>query len=152
LVSGMMSHFGSKTVFGSSTRGGAVAFIKLARLLRAGEIVGITPDGPKGPRMRANDGIVALARLSGVPIIPLTFSTSLQYECGSWDRFVLPFPFGRGVFLWGKPIYISKKADEVEMSEKRAELESALLKLTQRADWLMNRSDVEPAPLASEDG
>ena len=152
LVSGMMSHFGSKTVFGSSTRGGAAAFIQLARLLRSGEIVGITPDGPKGPRMRANDGVIALAKVSGAPILPLTFSASLRYVLESWDRFVLPFPFGRGVFLWGEPIYVSKNADDMEMSEKRVELEHALLALTQRADWLMNRPDVEPAPLTSEAG
>lgn len=152
LVSGMMSHFGSKTVFGSSTRGGAAAFIQLARLLRSGEIVGITPDGPKGPRMRANDGVIALAKVTGAPILPLTFSASLRYVLESWDRFVLPFPFGRGVFLWGEPIYISKNADDMEMSEKRVELEHALLELTQRADWLMNRPDVEPAPLTSEAG
>lgn len=152
LVSGMMSHFGSKTVFGSSTRGGAAAFIQLARLLRNGEIVGITPDGPKGPRMRANDGVIALAKVTGAPILPLTFSASLRYVLKSWDRFLLPFPFGRGVFLWGEPIYVSKNADNMEMSEKRVELEHALLKLTQRADWLMNRPDVEPAPLTSEAG
>ena len=152
LVSGMMSHFGSKTVFGSSTRGGAAAFIQLARLLRSGEIVGITPDGPKGPRMRANDGVIALAKVTGAPILPLTFSASLRYVLESWDRFVLPFPFGRGVFLWGEPIYVSKNADDMEMIEKRVELEHALLELTQRADWLMNRPDVEPAPLTSEAG
>ena len=152
LVSGMMSHFGSKTVFGSSTRGGAAAFIQLARLLRSGEIVGITPDGPKGPCMRANDGVIALAKVSGAPILPLTFSASLRYVLESWDKFVLPFPFGRGVFLWGDPIYVSKNADDMEMSEKRVELEHALLALTQRADWLMNRPDVEPAPLTTEAG
>jgi len=152
LVSGMMSHFGSKTVFGSSTRGGAAAFIQLARLLRSGEIVGITPDGPKGPRMRANDGVIALAKVTGAPILPLTFSASLRYALESWDKFVLPFPFGRGVFLWGDPIYVSKNADDMEMSEKRVELEHALLALTQRADWLMNRPDVEPAPLTTEAG
>ena len=152
LVSGMMSHFGSKTVFGSSTRGGAAAFIQLARLLRSGEIVGITPDGPKGPRMRANDGVIALAKVTGAPILPLTFSASLRYVLESWDRFVLPFPFGRGVFLWGEPIYISKNADDMKMSEKRVELEHALLELTLRADWLMNRPDIEPAPLTPEAG
>lgn len=152
LVSGMIAHFGSKTVFGSSTRGGTAAFIQLARLLKGGEIVGITPDGPKGPRMRANEGIVALAKLTGVPILPLTFSASLRYVCGSWDRFVLPLPFGRGIFLWGEPIYVSKNSDKVEVNEKRVELENVLIQLTQRADWLMNRSDVEPAPLSSKAG
>lgn len=102
--------------------------------------------------MRANDGVIALAKLTGAPILPLTFSASLRYVIGSWDRFVLPFPFGRGVFLWGQPIYVSKTADDAEMSQKRNELEQDLLTLTQRADWLMNCSDVEPAPLAEEAG
>ena len=106
MVSGMMSHFGSKTVFGSSTRGGAAAFIQLARLLRQGEVVGITPDGPRGPRMRANDGVIALAKVAGVPVLPLTFSASLCFVFQSWDRFLLPFPFGRGIFIWGKPIHV----------------------------------------------
>lgn len=152
LVSGMMSHFGSKTVFGSSTRGGAAAFIQLARLLRQGEVVGITPDGPRGPRMRANDGVIALAKIADVPILPLTFSASLRHVFQSWDRFLLPFPFSRGVFIWGKPIHVPNGADDIVMADKRRELEDALLALTQRADWLMNRPDVDPAPLSTEAG
>ena len=152
LVSGMMSHFGSKTVFGSSTRGGAAAFIQLARLLRQGEVVGITPDGPRGPRMRANDGVIALAKVAGVPVLPLTFSSSLRFVFQSWDRFLLPFPFGRGVFIWGKPIHVPNGADEAVIADKRHELEDALQLLTRRADWLMNRPDVDPAPLSTEAG
>ena len=152
LVSEMMAHFGSQTVFGSSTRGGAAAFIQMARLLRAGKVVGLTPDGPNGPRMRANLGVVALAKLSGVPILPLTFSTSSGHLFKSWDRFLLPFPFGRGIFLWGEPIFVPKSANEELMRDKRAELEHALLVLTQRADWLMNCRDVEPSPAITETG
>ena len=150
LVSGMMSHFGSKTVYGSSTRGGAAAFIQLARLLRQGAVVGITPDGPRGPRMRANEGVIALAKMTGAPVLPLTFSASFRYIFGSWDRFMLPFPLGRGVFLWGRPIYITRDADDNEMERKRVQLETDLLALTQRSDWMMNRRDVDPAPLSAK--
>jgi len=150
LVSGMMSHFGSKTVFGSSTRGGAAAFIRLARLLRRGGVVGITPDGPRGPRMRVNEGVIALAKLTGAPIFPLTFSSSLRYVFESWDRFLIPLPFGRGVFLWGRPIYVARDADTIETNRKREQLESDLLALTQRSDWMMKRADVDPVPLAIE--
>ena len=152
LVSGMMSHFGSKTVFGSSTRGGAAAFIQLARLLRQGEVVGITPDGPRGPRMRANDGVIALAKVAGVPVLPLTFSASPRFVFQSWDRFLLPLPVGRGVFIWGKPIHVPNGANEAIIADKRRELEDALQVLTRRADWLMNRPDVDPAPLSTEAG
>lgn len=149
LVSGMMSHFGSKTVFGSSSRGGAAAFIQLVRLLKDGEIVGITPDGPRGPRMRANSGVVALAKMAGVPILPLTFSASKGIVFRSWDRFLLPIPFARGVFLWGEPIYVDADSDEAYQEEKRLEVEQALKALTQRSDWLMGRPDVEPMPLTT---
>ena len=152
LVSGMMSYFGSKTVFGSSTRGGAAAFIQMARLLRQGEVVGITPDGPRGPRMRANDGIIALAKVAGVPVLPLTFSASLRFVFQSWDRFLLPLPVGRGVFIWGRPIHVPNGANEAIIADKRRELEDALQALTRRADWLMNRPDVDPAPLSTDAG
>ncbi|MEL0110244.1 MAG: lysophospholipid acyltransferase family protein [Rickettsiales bacterium] len=152
LVSGMMSHFGSKSVFGSSTRGGAAAFIQLVRLLKEGEVVGITPDGPRGPRMRANSGVVSLAKIAGAPIVPLTFSASWAHVFESWDRFMLPFPFSKGVFLWGTPIEVQKDADDGQLEEKRLEVEQALIALTQRADWLMNQADIEPASTTSPAG
>jgi len=151
LVSGMMTHFGSKTVFGSSTRGGAAAFIQLARLLREGKVVGITPDGPRGPRMRANSGVISLAKVAGAPIVPVTYSSSFSRIFGSWDRFMLPLPmpFGRGVFLWGDPIYVQHDGNDEYFEDKRIEVEQALTALTQRADWLMGRGDIDPAAPAS---
>ncbi len=151
LVSDIVAHFGSKTVYGSSSRGGAAAFIQLARLLRNGQVVGITPDGPRGPRMRANEGVIALAKVTGAPILPLTYSASLRHIFGSWDRFVLPFPFGRGVFLWGQPIYVARDSDDFEIERKRIQLETTLLSLTQRSDWMMNKPDINPAPADVED-
>lgn len=145
LVASMMQRFGSKTVYGSTTRGGAVAFVQLVRLLRDGKVVGITPDGPRGPRMRVNGGIISLAKVSNVPIVPLTFSASPLHVFSSWDRFSLPFPFGRGVFLWGTPITVDRQADEAATEAKRLELESALIELTGRADGMMGRAGIEPA-------
>ncbi len=152
LIAGMMRHFGSKTVFGSTRRGGAAAFVSLVRLLRRGKVVGITPDGPRGPRMRASKGIVALARAGGAPILPVTFSASRLHLFASWDRFALPFPFSRGVFLWGAPIHVPSDASEAELESKRVELEQALNDLTRRADARMGRPAVEPAaPVAVGD-
>jgi len=145
LVSNMMERFGSKTVYGSSTKGGAVAFIQLVRILRRGEVVGITPDGPRGPRMRANPGIVLLAKTAGVPIVPLTYSASPLHIFRSWDRFALPFPFGRGVFMWGRPITIPADAEKAELEARRVELEDVLIDLTRRADEMMGRPAIEPA-------
>src|SRR5260370_13357251 len=72
----------------------------------AGACVGITPDGPRGPAMHASPGIVNVARLAGVPIVPVVFATSRRRVFGSWGRFQLAEPFGRAVFLCGHPIAI----------------------------------------------
>jgi len=59
----------------------------------------------------------------------------------SWDRFLLPYPFGRGLFLWGKPIWVSPAATEADLESKRIELEEALNRITAEADDAMARSN-----------
>lgn len=151
LISETVRHFDINSVVGSTTRGGAQAMRHLIRLIRDGGIVGITPDGPRGPRMRVGDGTIALARLSGAPVIPATFAASRRRVLGSWDRFVLALPFSRGVFLWGEPIGVPRDADGETLEGKRRELEEAMNGLADRADSMMGQPAIEPAPPRSTD-
>lgn len=96
LIGRTMGAFGVEMVIGSTTRGGATALRGMVRLLKAGQYVGITPDGPRGPRMRATPGVVQVAKLSGAPIIPAAYSAARCRRLGSWDRFMVPLPFSRG--------------------------------------------------------
>jgi lysophospholipid acyltransferase (LPLAT)-like uncharacterized protein len=66
----------------------------------------LTPDGPKGPRQVAKVGVVQLARATGLPIIPMAFGCSKKKLFASWDRFIMPYPFSRGLFLLGPPISV----------------------------------------------
>ena len=153
LISGLMTRFGSKSVFGSTTRGGAGALLQLARLVRDGAIVGITPDGPRGPRMRVQPGIIQLARLTGVPILPVSYSAAPTRRFESWDRFVLPRPFGRGLIIWGEPVSVPRDARGGDLESSRLELEARLNELTRRADEAMGHRAVEPAaPVVAEAG
>ncbi len=149
IISGTVRYFDIDSVVGSSRRGGARATRRLIRLLRGGGIVGITPDGPSGPRMRVGGGAVALARLSGAPIIPATFAASPRRVLASWDRFVLALPFSRGVFLWGDPIDVPRGADPQIMEARRLELEQAMNALCERADALVGQRAIEPDPPAA---
>lgn len=146
LISQTVRHFAIESVVGSTTRGGAQATRRLIRLMRDGGIVGITPDGPRGPRMRVGEGTVALARLSGAPIIPATFSASRRRVMKSWDRFVVALPFARGVFLWGKPIEVPRDANGETLEASRRALEDAMNELAGRADALMGQEVIEPGP------
>lgn len=145
LIARTVSHFGIDTVQGSTTRGGSAALRAMLKFLKSGECVGITPDGPKGPRMRASDGIVAVARLAGVPILPATFATSRRTLLGSWDRFAVAQPFSRGVFVWGDPILVPKDADEAAMEAARQAVEDSLNAITRDADARVGQTSPEPA-------
>jgi lysophospholipid acyltransferase (LPLAT)-like uncharacterized protein len=151
LISQTVKHFNIGTVVGSTTSGGAQAMRHLIRLMRSGGIVGITPDGPRGPRMRAGGGTVALARLSGAAIVPATFAASRRRVMGSWDRFVLALPFSRGVFLWGEPIVVPQDADDETLEARRQALEAAMNDLAGRADAMMGQAAIEPDPPLSAD-
>ena len=135
LLARAMKRFGYDSIRGSTTRGGAAAMREMIKALRESDIA-ITPDGPKGPRYIAQDGVIALARLAGVPIIPVTFGSSKKKVFGSWDLFNLPYPFSRGAFMWGEPIYVSK---DDNMEEKRKELEVKLREMTEFVDGYVQR-------------
>ena len=96
LISNAVSYFGISTVAGSTTRGGGDALRALVRLLKDGHSIGVTPDGPRGPRMVAGEGILAIARLSGIPIVPAAISVSRRVVLKTWDRLIIPLPFSRG--------------------------------------------------------
>lgn len=137
LISRAISHFGFSSVRGSVTRSAASSFKRLVEVIRSGADVAITPDGPRGPKWRAQSGVVALAKITGVPIFPITYACSRQRHLSSWDSFVLPGPFGRGVFLWGEPIIVPPDANRQALELHRKELESRLIKITEEAERLV---------------
>jgi lysophospholipid acyltransferase (LPLAT)-like uncharacterized protein len=142
IIARTVGHFGIRTVAGSSSKGGAAALRAMVKALKGGEYVGITPDGPRGPRMHASDGIVAVARLAGVPVIPAAFGARRRKVLGTWDRFVIARPFSGGVFVWGEAIEVAKNADP---ESARAEIEAALNAVTAEADRLTGQEPVAPA-------
>lgn len=154
LVAETMAHFGAGTITGSSSKGGAAALRALLKSLAEGVSVGITPDGPRGPRMRAAPGLVTVARRASVPIVPLTYAVRRRRLLASWDRFLVPFPFNRGVILWGASVEVPRNADSAARETARRLIEDRLNDLTREADRLCGQvapdPDVEPA--ANEKG
>lgn len=144
LIARTVKHFGIETVAGSSTRGGSEALRGLVRLIKTGVSVGITPDGPRGPRMRASDGAIALARLSGAPIVPAAVSVSRRVVLNTWDKLIVALPFGDGAMVWGDPIHVTGSDDPAAV---RARLETELTRVSAEADQLVGHTPIQPAPL-----
>ncbi|HEX9568083.1 MAG TPA: lysophospholipid acyltransferase family protein [Rhodospirillales bacterium] len=146
LIARTVGHFGIRSAAGSSTRGGAQALRIMVKALAQGDCVGITPDGPRGPRMRASDGIVSVARLAGVPVIPAAYGATSGRFLATWDRFLVAWPFGRGVIVWGDPIEVDRDAGPDAVEAARRRIEDGLNAVTAEADRLCGRTPVEPAP------
>lgn len=129
-----ISHIGLRTVDGSTGKRGAAALRDMVRMLRNGDFIAITPDGPRGPRMRSESGAIALARLAGATILPLGCSVRWGIEAGSWDRFLIPLPFGRGSYRYGEPLTVPPGTDPATMEALRVELERRLTDVMAAAD------------------
>ncbi len=140
LIGRTVQIFGFGTVRGSTTRGGTSGIKGLIRALKEGYDVAIAPDGPKGPRYHVQPGVIELAKVSGCPILPLSFSASRRKVLQTWDRFLIPLPFSRGVFVWGEPIWVDPEADEREMSRKAILLEERLKEVTELADHYFDKA------------
>jgi len=146
LIARAVARLGVTPVHGSSRRNGTAAVLAIVQLLRRGEVVGITPDGPRGPRMRAKPGAIKAAQLAGVPLVPITAALSRQRILGTWDRFCLGLPFGRGLVVWGEPIVVPRRADAASLEAIRRDLEERLNALTTAADRRFGHAEVAPAP------
>lgn len=148
LIARTMRRFGHETIRGSTTAGGAAALRGAVRALRSGSDVGVTPDGPRGPRHRVQMGVIQAARLSGAPIVPVAFSASRRTLLGSWDRFLVPWPFSRGVFVYGDPMEVPAGAAQGAMEEARMLLEGRMVDLAARAEALARGNAGAGAPEA----
>lgn len=108
VIGAVVRRFGILPILGSSTRGGTAALRSLLNALRNGGLIGITPDGPQGPRREAAAGVAHLAALSGVPILPCAARTSRRIQLHTWDRMPIPLPFGHGVMVCGPAITVDR--------------------------------------------
>ena len=121
LLAEILGRFGHEMAWGSSTRGGAAALRKVVRRMRDGYDASFTPDGPRGPRRRVQPGVIAAARLSSHPIQPRAFSARPARRLRTWDRTLLPYPFSRGLYLYGDPFPVPRDADAAEQERLRLE-------------------------------
>jgi lysophospholipid acyltransferase (LPLAT)-like uncharacterized protein len=125
-IARFIQRFGCGAVRGSSTRGGAVALVELARLVRAGCPAAFTIDGPKGPRHEAKPGALVLAKKTGQAVLPFAVNAERFWQVSSWDRLQIPKPFTRAVVRIAPPIRVAPDADDPALRAKRDELQRAL--------------------------
>ncbi len=142
LIANVLKHFKISIAYGSTTRGGAKAALELVKSMLSGIAIGITPDGPKGPAYKVSPGIITLSKLAKADIIPVSYATSKRKTLRTWDKFLLPLPFGKGLYIAGDPISYPKENTDKESCQKI--LEDSLNSITEKADQLIGFKSLPP--------
>ncbi|QOY52451.1 lysophospholipid acyltransferase family protein [Candidatus Sulfurimonas baltica] len=124
LISKTIEYFGLQTIAGSTNRNAAKVLIQGIRALKDGYDIGITPDGPKGPRHEVADGIVVMAKKTKAKIVLLNVKPTKYWQLNSWDKFIIPKPFGTLHYYSTSEIDVS----EMDIQEAKLLIKEGLLK------------------------
>ena len=136
--------FGLRPLYGSTSHGGASVLRGGVRVLMDGRYsLCISPDGPGGPSMRIKDGALYFSKMTGAPIIPVTYSASRAKFVKRWDRFLLVKPFSRINCVVGEPVWVPRRASEEEFESVRKSLEDYMVEMAHKMDAEFNYKPVE---------
>lgn len=124
LISKTIKYFGLDTISGSTNRNATRVLMQGIKALKSGYDIGITPDGPKGPRHEVADGIIAMAQKTNAKIVLVEIKPTKFWQFNSWDRFTVPKPFGTLRFYSTMPIDVSS----LEMQEAKELIKKGLKK------------------------
>jgi hypothetical protein len=130
LLSSILECFKVQPVRGSSSRRGPQALLELTTWAERGYDLAITPDGPRGPRYVVQEGVMSLAQLTGLPILPASYHLNWKIRLNSWDRFQIPLPFARCEVFLGRPVRVPRQASDAQREGLRRQLEQTLNEIT----------------------
>lgn len=135
IIARATEHMGMKVIRGSHKRAGAAAALGVLEKLEQGESAAITIDGPRGPKGVVKDGIINIAKLSQVPIIPMTWYSPSKWllQFKTWDEFRFPILGVKTIALYGEPIYVPSECTKEEAEVYRLKVETALNDLYKHA-------------------
>lgn len=128
---------GSTTMDNRADRRSIGAFRDAIKLIDAGGLVLITPDGPRGPAQTMPDGPVMIARARSAPVFLFGFAARPALTLRSWDKTQIPLPFGRGCAVFEGPLVIRRGSDAETIEATRADWESRLVAVQARAEALL---------------
>ena len=139
IIAKLISNLGFKAIRGSThkagktkNKGGLLSARQMIKSLKKGISIGISPDGPKGPRHKVSDGILSISRLSNASILPVGIGFKKKWVLNTWDKFIIPKPFNQITIIWGEPLPALK--NEKNINQIKSKLERTMYSLTKKAN------------------
>lgn len=130
----IFTRLGFKTIRGSTGRGGAKALIESIKVLKSGASMTFPPDGPRGPSGIVQPGIMQMAKKTGAQLVPVGVSAQRRWLFKSWDRYLIPKPFTKGIMIFGDPISVPEDSSDEQLELIRRHFESELHRLETEAE------------------
>ncbi|HRW81348.1 MAG TPA: lysophospholipid acyltransferase family protein [Desulfomonilia bacterium] len=137
-ISHIVKILGWQPVRGSSSKGGSDGLQQLKALSQKGYRIGHIVDGPTGPFGVVKPGLLRIAQVSGVAIVPTITSSDRRWTFRSWDRFMVPKPFSRVIIRFGEPVYVPSDLDEDGFEKVRVLVEQRMEELYEDTDLIWN--------------
>ena len=135
IIAQILQRQGHRTIRGSTSQSSVRALARLIRVVKEESCPGgVVPDGPRGPRFKVQPGVITLAKKTGYPVVPVTYSAKRLKVFASWDRFLLPFPFTESCVMYGTPVSVPGHTDGEEQEVYRVRLEEELNRITRAVD------------------
>ena len=130
LLAALLENHRVQPVRGSSSRRGAQALVELTSWAERGYDIAVTPDGPRGPCYVMQPGVMTLAQVTGLPILPCSYHLNWKIRLKSWDQFQIPLPFARCDVYTGDLIRVPRDASDLDRDGLRQQLQDALMAIT----------------------
>jgi lysophospholipid acyltransferase (LPLAT)-like uncharacterized protein len=126
--------WGAEVIRGSANQSGALALRDQQQMLRSGYSIVTTADGPRGPKYEFKSGTVLMARVAGVPIVPIACAADRAWYLNRWDHFMIPKPFARVVVAVGEPYLVSRDVKLDEIEEHRLNVQARVMSLMEQCE------------------
>ena len=134
----IIRRWGMRPLRGSSTRASGEALREMYRVVASDrESLVITADGPKGPLHEFKPGALLLARMSRAPVIPMAYAARPCLRWGTWDQFLVPWPFSRVAVVVGEPVQVPRDTAIADLPALARDMEARLHALAEEAATLL---------------
>ena len=125
--------WGAEVVRGSARRTGSLVIRDMQQMMKRGYSIVTTADGPDGPKFVFKPGAVLVARIGGVPLVPLACAADRAWYLDRWDKFMIPKPFARVVYAIGEPLAVPRDTPLDGIEEYRQRIEDATNSLVRQS-------------------
>lgn len=132
--------WGAEVIRGSANQSGALALRDMQQMMKAGYSIVTTADGPRGPKYEFKMGAILMARIAGVPIVPIACAADRAWYLDRWDNFLIPKPFARVAVAVGEPYAIPSDTALDSLETHRLAVQGAVMSLMAECEACLSKS------------